>query len=76
MDEIAFLKKRIEQLEAHNQLLASKLQERLKHPTASLQEMADSRDSAWIECEKMRQRFVWALQQNDRNNNANSSPNY
>jgi|APFre7841882654_1041346.scaffolds.fasta_scaffold14654_4 hypothetical protein len=53
----------IEELKKQNQLLAAKLNERLSFPTPTLEEMAKSRDTAWEECEKMRQRFVQALQQ-------------
>lgn len=62
LEENEKLKAEIQVLKESNELLVTKLNARLQHPTPSLQEMADSRDAAWAECELYRQRFVKALE--------------
>ena len=62
LEENEKLKAEVQVLKESNELLVTKLNERLKHPTPSLQEMADSRDAAWAECELNRERFIRALE--------------
>ena len=58
------LRAEIQVLKEHNSLLAHKLNARLKHPTQSMQEMADELEVVKKECELNRKRFVWALENN------------
>jgi hypothetical protein len=61
LEENEKLRAEIQVLKESNELLVTKLNARLQHPTPSLQEMADQMEIIQKECELYRQRFVWAL---------------
>lgn len=63
LEENEKLKAEVQVLKESNQLLVERLNERLKHPLASEEELALQYEAALAECELYRQRFVWAMSQ-------------
>lgn len=56
----------IRSLREQNRILVEKLNQRLKHPTPSLEEMFEQYEAVKTECELNRQRFVWAMMANNK----------
>lgn len=66
LEENEKLRAEIQVLKESNLLLVEKLNARLRHPLQTEQDMSDQLETIQQECERYRQRFVWAMSQIDR----------